>query len=62
MNEELKRCPFCASEKITVIQYDPFDGYHGDCSYYIVQCKGCGLRMDRRRKEEAIEAWNRRAE
>ena len=37
-------------------------GYHGDCSYYIVQCKGCGLRMDRRRKEEAIEAWNRRVE
>lgn len=61
MNEELKRCPCCGNEKIAVIRDDPFDGYQGDCSYYIVQCKGCGLRMDRRHKEEAIEAWNRRA-
>lgn len=62
MNEELKRCPCCGSEKITVIRDDPFDGYQGDCSYYIVQCRRCGLRIDRRRKQEAIEAWNRRAE
>ena len=60
MPNELKPCPFCGG-KAEIYQYDPFDGYQGDCSMNIVHCTRCGAAFERRRKEQAMDAWNRRA-
>ena len=40
---------------------DPYDGYQGDCTVWRVKCLECKSIIQRRTKEEAIEAWNRRA-
>lgn len=59
---ELKPCPFCGGSDIKCFLFDPFDGYQGDCSSYIVECKECGAEMQKRHKAEAINAWNRRVD
>ena len=54
---ELKRCPFCG-EAETSILISSFDGY-----WYAVVCDNCMAHTRKcRRKEDAMEAWNRRAE
>ena len=58
---ELKKCPFCGGEA-NIESYDPYDGYQGDCMVWRVKCLECKAIIQRRTKEEAIEAWNRRAE
>lgn len=65
-NEKLKPCPFCGGE--AELQY----GGRGDresAGMSFVRCKGCcaiGKKFEVSRKyssdEEAIEAWNRRAD
>lgn len=59
---ELKPCPFCGGEKISVREYDPFDGYQGALSVYRVWCRNCGAQIEQKKKAEASEAWNRRTE
>lgn len=56
--EELKPCPFCGSEHVSVRDYsDPMIYYH------FVICKECNAKTGNfGTKEKAIEAWNRRAE
>jgi Lar family restriction alleviation protein len=59
---ELKPCPFCGGEAKV---YDHFRIARGKTwNYFRVGCEECGLRFPKfsEVKEEAIEAWNRRAE
>lgn len=59
---ELKPCPFCGSHNVLLRHYDPYDGYHGDCGVWEAWCVICEANIERRQEEEAIEAWNRRAD
>lgn len=56
---DLKPCPFCGGEA-RYSTYDPYDGYQGDCTTHVVRCRDCKAKIERRTKEEVIEAWNRR--
>ena len=62
MNEELKPCPFCGSNKIKLYSENDKD-LHG----FIHFCSGYDdvmVKIESRlfhTEEEAIEAWNRRA-
>ena len=60
MPNELEPCPFCGCEAVDGYYHDPFDGYQGDCSRYRLRCQVCGVSLERKTKQEAIEAWNRR--
>ena len=52
--EEIKSCPFCGRELLSI------EGWKG-CVW--VECINCHTEgPDEETKEEAIEAWNRRAE
>jgi Lar family restriction alleviation protein len=58
--DELKPCPFCGSDRITIMVRLPFND---EVVGYYVFCSGCGARSALNFSEEiAIEAWNRRAE
>lgn len=59
---KLKPCPFCGCEGMYGYYYDPFDGYQGNLKRYRIRCMACGAALERNAKEEAIEAWNRRAD
>lgn len=58
---ELKKCPFCGGEA-KAISYDPYDGYQGYLTVWLIACKKCTAMLQRKTKEQAIEAWNRRTE
>lgn len=52
----LKPCPFCGSDNIFVDEF--WERYDEP---YFVTCNGCGANGPyTRKKEEAIELWNRR--
>lgn len=58
---ELKPCPFCGGEG-HIIKTDFGNGYQ---KYYHGVCLDCGMETKNYvhiTKEEAIEAWNRRAD
>lgn len=58
MPTKLKPCPFCGGKAYRKINYD-FDGKE----IYNVCCENCNARTEYGYSEqEAIEAWNRRAE
>ena len=60
MNAELKPCPFCGGEAV-LTQEDCYGYYHDD---WLVFCEDCDLYLGFARqyaKEQAIAAWNRRA-
>lgn len=66
MCERLEPCPFCGSERIAL---DCWEGIHG-MNYYVM-CKKCRITLyssdgfalkSFASEEEAIKAWNRRAE
>ena len=72
---ELKPCPFCGGTQLfvgTIAEIEMMDEGHTDyllkSQNYAVVCNyiegGCGASSggDARSEEEAIEAWNRRAE
>lgn len=55
MSEKLKPCPFCGSKAVLY-------KYHWWGTAYGIECSQCKGLIDRcLTKEEAIEAWNRRA-
>jgi Lar family restriction alleviation protein len=59
--EELKSCPFCGSEDVSIstTHYQKIGdvaGYHGECH----ECASCG--PDSESKEDAVRAWNTRKE
>lgn len=63
MSEKLKLCPFCGFTATVGVYY----GKNGWRDRYFVMCRydegGCGAESGLYHyKEEAIEAWNRRAE
>ena len=54
---KLKKCPFCGGEAI-----ESAFSWGNITDEYTIQCTICGVRTTVLKKEEAIEAWNRRAE
>lgn len=55
----LKDCPFCGG-KARLFEYDPYDGYQGDCTHYVVYCTECKATIDRQKENQVVEAWNKR--
>ena len=60
--EELKPCPFCGNPLIKVYHNPNKDLRYTGIEQYKVSCVHCAAQLCRAGKEEAIEAWNRRAE
>lgn len=75
MSKKLKPCPFCGKKtaEVTTVAYaeeiendNPY--YSLYCNFYTVVCNynngGCGSSVGKQYEttDEAIEAWNRRAE
>lgn len=55
--DELKPCPFCGGEAFVY-----FSGTVSNGLFKEVICKKCHCSTDRMRNDDAIEAWNRRAD
>ena len=55
----LKDCPFCGG-KARLSEYDPYDGYQGDCTHYIVSCTECGAKVTSRKEAKSVAIWNKR--
>ena len=66
MNEKLRPCPFCGGEAY-MIEVEPHThkiaiwvpDSVGEC---FIECTNCTCAMSANTKEEAVAAWNRRAE
>lgn len=54
--DNLKPCPFCGNEHITVVTRKPV----GMGEYFVIKCTECSAEMTRSTKRKAVEAWNRR--
>lgn len=59
--DDLKPCPFCGCKSVSVVYYDPYDGYQGNLGVYRVLCHNCHAQIERDTKIKAIVQWNRRA-
>lgn len=61
MAEELKKCPFCGGEDITIsrVYIDPLSPDSLPDEVY-VGCISCGIGYTEDSEDEAIKAWNRR--
>jgi Lar family restriction alleviation protein len=58
MSEKLKPCPFCGSSHVLAEDFEEFD-----MGMYWIRCGDCGAGCSTKdTTEEAIKAWNRRAE
>lgn len=64
MNEKLIKCPVCGQIDDVVVERK--DCYGCELDYYVVKCDGCGLQfgfgLEFESEEEAVSAWNRRAQ
>ena len=58
---ELKPCPFCGG-KARIVENDPFGSQRKEFRCYGVICNGCDAHFWKNTEEEAIDAWNRRAD
>ena len=60
--QKLRECPFCGGKAfVTEYLYSCDPTFHA--TMYAVECNGCHTTtFEYASKEEAIEAWNRRAE
>jgi Lar family restriction alleviation protein len=57
MSEKLKPCPFCGSSHVLAEDFEEFD-----MGMYWIRCGDCGAGCSTKdTTEEAIKAWNRRA-
>lgn len=56
---ELKSCPFCGSEGVL---HERPDGFYVDCSSRFGICTVMPATWIYKTEEEAIDAWNRRAD
>ena len=56
----LAPCPFCGSTDLSLMGYDPCDGYQGDLYRYRSYCGSCGCAIERSDRDLVILAWNRR--
>lgn len=60
--EELKRCPFCGSGAYISSWDDESLWSHNEVKWYQVICSDCDAEAgSSENKDEAIEAWNKRA-
>ena len=59
---ELKPCPFCGCAQIEVYANPNNALKHFGIEQYKVCCVNCAAQLYRGKKQEAIDAWNRRAE
>lgn len=59
---ELKPCPFCGCTRIEVYPNPNNELRYYGIEQYKVSCVNCAAQLYRGEKEEAIEAWNRRAD
>ena len=59
MKEELKPCPFCGKNKIR-ISYHESDAFVEIVGWWYAECRYCKASLDRKTKNGAIKAWNRR--
>lgn len=59
--EELKKCPFCGGEA-EVSFYKSTESWYVECALSKGSCATIPCTYPYSTKEEAIEAWNRRAE
>ena len=60
--EELKPCPFCGGTRIEVYHNPNNKLRYFGIEQYNVSCVCCAAQLCRQKKDEAIEAWNRRAD
>ena len=64
MNEKPMECPVCGQTDDVVVERK--DCYGCEIDYYVVKCDGCGLQfgfgLEFEGEEEAVEAWNCRAQ
>lgn len=60
MNDELKRCPFCGTEKYLEVVEFTDDDYQPPRFQCYVLCQNCFARGSLKGcREAAIEAWNK---
>ena len=59
---ELKPCPFCGWSNIAVYANPNNTLKRYGVEQYKVCCVNCAAQLYRGKKQEAIDAWNRRAE
>jgi C4-type Zn-finger protein len=57
----ISNCPFCAG-KARLSSYDPYGGYQGDCTSYIIKCSQCGANIKHRNESEVLRRWNTRVQ
>lgn len=57
---KLYSCPFCANHEVSIRNYDPYDGYQGDCSRFIIKCEKCGAKIEDRNPTKLVNRWNTR--
>lgn len=63
MTDKLKPCPFCGGKARLICVIKKFGrpvGWNVECFSFMHKC--CAARIYRRRRKEAIEAWNRRVD
>lgn len=60
--DELKSCPFCGGSRIKVYRSQNKKLRYLGIEQYKVSCVKCAAQLCRAKKEEAIKAWNMRAE
>lgn len=53
-------CPFCGRVANEPYYYDPYDGYQGDCGYYVIKCFSCGAEVSGATQEDVVKKWSRR--
>ncbi len=52
-NQELKPCPFCGSDTLTV---------HGSCMIQCYECKTMFIQPQTKKPKSMLEVWDRRAD
>lgn len=59
MSEELKPCPFCGGHATS---YGTRKMESGGSTHCLIHCDECSARLSAETENDAVEAWNRRAD